>query len=69
VGRAPFEPVPRRHQLLVLFAAMLFVFKGIPATAPLFLLVLLPLVLFTLGFPGRSPASASTFATSRKRSA
>jgi len=35
--------------LLVLFTAMLFVFKGIPATAPLFVLVLLPLVLFTLG--------------------
>jgi lipopolysaccharide transport system permease protein len=36
--------------VLVLFTAMLFVFGGIPATAPLFLLVLLPLVLFTLGF-------------------
>ena len=37
--------------MLVLLTAMLsVVFKGIPATAPLFLLVLLPLVLFTLGF-------------------
>ena len=36
--------------LVVLFAAMIFVFHGIPATAPLFLLILLPLVLLTLGF-------------------
>ncbi|MEO8753812.1 MAG: ABC transporter permease [Casimicrobiaceae bacterium] len=44
---SPFHAVVN---LLVLFTAMIFVFSGIAATAPLFLLVLLPLVLFTLGF-------------------